>query len=57
MPLEELTTEREADGEVLREALILIMTDAHNAKRAVIQCVTGQSTSQHADDGTVEQRA
>ena len=53
MPLEELTTESEADREVLREALILIMTDTHNAKKAVIQCVTGQSTSQHADDGTV----
>ena len=57
MSLEELTTESEADREVLREALILIMTDTHNAKKAVIQCVTGQNTSQHADDGTVEQRA
>ena len=57
MPLEELTTESEADREVMREALILIMTDTHNAKKAVIQCVTSQSIRQHADDGTVEQRA
>ena len=42
MPLEELTTESEADREVMREALILIMTDTHNAKKAVIQCVTSQ---------------
>ena len=56
MPLEEMTTESEADREVLREALLLIMTDTHNAKKAVIQCVTGHSTSQHADDSTVEQR-
>ena len=57
MPLQELTTEGEVDREVLREALLLIMTDTHNAKKAVIQCVTGQSTSHHTDDGTVEQRA
>jgi len=45
IPLEELTTEKIADREVLREALILIVTEQQNAKKAVVQYITGQSTS------------
>ena len=45
IPLEELTTEKKTDREVLREALILIVTEQQNAKKAVVQYITGQSTS------------
>ena len=45
IPLEELTTEKKADREVLRETLILILTEQQNAKKAVVQYITGQSTS------------
>ena len=45
IPLEKLTTENEADREVLREALILIVTEQQNAKKAIVQYITGQSTS------------
>ena len=45
MPPEELTTGSEADREVLREALILIMAEQQNAKKTVMQYITSQSTS------------
>ena len=45
IPLEKLTTEEKADREVLREVLILIVTQQENAKKAVVQYITGQSTS------------
>ena len=45
IPLEELTTESEADKEILRETHILIVTEQQNAKKAVVQYITGQSTS------------
>ena len=45
IPLEELTPESEADREVLRETLILVMTEQQKAKKTVMQYITGQSTS------------
>ena len=45
IPLEKLTTDQKADREVLREVLILIVTQQENAKKAVVQYITGQSTS------------
>ena len=45
IPLEKLNPEKEADREVLREALVLIVTEQQNAKKAVVQYITGQSTS------------
>ena len=45
IPLEELTAESEADREVLREALILFMSEQQHAKKTVMQYITGQSTS------------
>ena len=45
IPLEELNPESEADREVLRETVILIMAEQQNAKKTVMQYITGQSTS------------
>ena len=45
IPVEQLTPESEADREVLRETLILVMTEQQKAKKTVMQYITGQSTS------------
>ena len=44
IPLEDLTTESKQDRKVLRETHILLVTEQQNAKKAVVNYVTGEST-------------